>query len=290
MEYKPGVYRNMPSDEYFRIPYMSASLLKIGQSVSMRHMREYQRGNWEYKDTASKRFGRAFHCWLLEPAKFSEAYAIASQCTARKQDGSTCSNGGTKLKDGKWDCGVHGKGLPDAANMISDHDLFEIEGAGKSLREKEIANVLRQPGSAELTVIAEIEGMMCKGRFDYYALTTPPTIVDIKKITVGRGSEKDLQKSIREYLYDLQAALYLHLHYAVFGTKAQFLWMFVEQSKPHEVIPRFASRDMVSVGWAKASRTIHHWKECVERNEWPGYVTEPCEIDPEAWETKRYGL
>lgn len=294
----PGVYRDMSFRDYLTLPYPSASSLKIGLNVSMKHMKAAVEGKLSDKDTTAKRFGRAFHCWLLEPDRFREEYAIQKHCMAvigsGSRKGQQCTNWGTRQnpEDGRWYCGAHGKGLDEVGNMVTASELQDIEGAGKSLEKRSVFSLLRNLGWSEYTVIAEVEGVLVKSRYDYYALSLDgrKTIVDVKKITAMKGSEDELRKTIRKYGYDLQAALYREIHRAHFGDDAEFLWLFIEDSQPHEVVPRYLGEAMNLVGSAKALSTLRRWKECVEWDMYPGYCDEPAPIDPDEWECKSYGV
>lgn len=292
----PGVYLDVPFADYLRIPYPSSSTLKIGRNVSMLHMRRAIDGKLEDKDSRARRFGRAFHCWLLEPDRFREDYTIQKHCmaelTSGPNKGRQCTNWGTRRNgDGSWRCGSHGKGFPEIENMITGSEKRDVQGAAHNLESKPIFNTIRSLGFAEYTVIAEVNGVLVKCRYDYYAFLPDGqrVIVDVKKISVMRGSEGQLRKSIREYGYDLQAALYRAAHRAHFGVDAAFLWLFIEDSEPYEVIPKYLSPAMEIVGQSKAMPTLDLWRQCVEWDRYPGYGDEPEPIDPEGWEADRYG-
>jgi len=294
----PGVYRDMPFAEYLSIPYPSASSIKIGHNVSMKHMRYAVDRKLEDKDTTAKKFGRALHAYILEPKRFKRDFKIAGTCEGKLSSGARkgelCGKQGNRCNEetGKWYCKTHGKGLEEADNTITAGALKEIEGAGKALESHPIINTLRQVGFAEYTVIAEVEGVLVKIRMDYYSLNYRgrKLIVDLKKIMVMKGSEHELQKTIRNYDYDLQAALYKDVHRQRSGMDADFLWIFVEDSGTHEVVPRYLSAPGETIGRAKYGSTLRRWAECVEHDRYPGYVTEPEEIYPSQFEMRQYGV
>ena len=287
---KEGFHQDIPFSDYLWLPYPSSSALKVGDEVSIMHMRETILGRIASKDSEAKRFGRAVHTYIFEPDRFEEEYLIPSQCSAKKKDGEQCSNEGTRIKDGAWVCGVHGRGLEDAPNIISKTSADHIEGISDRLNTSSVQALLRH-GTPELTALARIDEIMVKTRFDWLVLGTDvPVIVDLKKITAGRGSETYLQKSIREYGYDRQAALYTDVYRKITSMQARFLWLFVEDGPPYSIIPRYASPSMIELGRIKYRKTLEEWSYCVVNDMYPGYGDEMEDLEPEAWEAKRYAL
>src|ERR1700722_18275726 len=73
---EPGIYFNMPVDEYHRIPALSNSGIKqlLVSPLNYWH-HNLNPDRTEERDTAAQRFGTATHCRLLEPACFPERYA-----------------------------------------------------------------------------------------------------------------------------------------------------------------------------------------------------------------------
>ena len=289
---KPGFYRGISSEDYHgRLHLASNSTLKIGREASMSHMKAAVEGKLEGKDTQARRFGRAVHCWLFERQKFDLDYTIPGQCTGTKKDGTACANGAKRRSAaGAWLCGVHGKGLKDEQNIISDADAVNIAEIGSRLDRSEMAAFLKK-GWPELTAVAEVENTLVKVRFDWVVQgTATPVIIDLKKITVLKGSESNLLRSIRDYGYDCQAALYSLVYEILTGTKPRFLWLFVEDAPPYSLIPKFAPAQMIGVGLAKVLPPLRQWKECCDWKIWPSYGEEPVDIFPEKWEAERYSV
>lgn len=296
----PGVYRNLSFGEYLSLAIPSSSALKVGHNVSMRHMKDAIEGNLKDKDSKDRKFGRALHAYVLEPERFKTDYVIQKHCmgqTKPKKKGDPvkdCTNWATRKNHdtGKWYCGVHGKGLEECENMVTGSSLADIEGAGKAIENHELIQQVRAVGFPEYTLITEVEGVLVKVRYDFFSANIGGrrTIVDLKKISEMSGSEEKLQRTIEDYDYDLQAALYVEAHRAHFGAACDFLWVFVEGWPPYSVIPRYLSDAYHSIGWAKARSTLDRWKECVEWERFPGYDDEPQEILPPDWLAKRYGV
>ncbi len=290
LDLKEGFHQDISFEDYLWLPYPSASALKIGAEVSFMHMAETINGNLSSPDTKAKNFGRAVHTYIFERERFEEEYLIPDQCSATKKDGEQCKNEGTRIKDGEWVCGVHGRGLEEASNIISQTSAQHIAGIQEKLETSKIQALLKH-GSPELTALAMIDEVMVKARFDWLVLgASIPTIVDLKKITAGRGGEEFLLKSIRDYGYDRQAALYTDVYKQVTSMQCRFLWLFVEDAPPYSIIPRYASNTMIQLGRIKYRHTLDEWLYCVNNDRFPGYGEDPEDLDPEAWETKRYAL
>ena len=70
---KPGVYRDVPPDEYHR--WEAASNSALGHLMKTpAHMKTYMAA--DYKETDALLLGRAIHAAVLEPERFEEEYGV----------------------------------------------------------------------------------------------------------------------------------------------------------------------------------------------------------------------
>ena len=179
----PGLHTDVGWSEYFGIHLPSGSDLTWAR-VSCEHMKASLDGQFEEKDTPALQFGRALHCKLLEPATFAQRYLVSGPCSAllksgaRKGDMCGCSSR-MRIR-GSWYCGKHGREEEaDYGEVISQDHGKRVAAAADKVKAHDVVHMLRRQGGFEVTAIAEIDGVMLKGRLDKWIPDdgeVPPTI------------------------------------------------------------------------------------------------------------------
>ena len=154
--------------------------------------------------------------------------------------------------------------------------------------------IIRAHGGYETSVVFELEGIQCKCRLDKYLPEVPlengetmPFILDLKKVQVGGASPQQFSKSVARYNYDIQAAWYSDAVEQLTGKVPSFCWILVEDGYPHGVNVLACRTDTIRAGRARYQKLLGLYKECRERDEWPGYARgiQWCGL-PEYLETK----
>jgi PDDEXK-like domain of unknown function (DUF3799) len=302
---KPGFYHGVPFDEYLSWPAVSQSVLKIGIGVSWLHARAILDGKISNKETQSLIFGKAMHAYLFDRKSFEIDFQIAKSCSAKitsgRNSGKECGKRGSfKAESGEWYCGIHARGR-DAVRVTSSitvSDYKSIVSLADQVRSSDAYAIMRARGGAEVSIICDFDGYPFKARLDSYAEpqvhpTTgklmSPIILDGKKVSAQRITEHDLQRSIREYGYDFQAAAYCRVVRTITQKQPAFYWAFFEDSYPNEIVVRQAAREYLQIGDAKFNRAWEDYKLCMQHDYWPGcdsVVTSP--LAPPDWEIRKY--
>lgn len=297
---KPGLYRDIPYPEYASAMAVNQTALKVIDQQTPKHAKAYMHGRYLGTDGKDRRFGRAQHCFLLEPATFEERFLVANPCAellvSGQRKGETCGATASwrESATGTWFCGTHAKarqcGQPE--DYISETDMDRIRTASRELLTHNAVRLLRQHGGCEVTLFWERDGILCKGRVDKLIEDGPyaNTIIDLKKIQPGRGTDAALQKAIHDYGYDMQAAWYSSGVGKLIGTNPHFAWIFMEDAEPFDVRAVEASAAMLVVGEAKVRRAWEVYRQCYETGHWPGYSNDIEQLSPADWELKRYSL
>jgi len=135
--------------------------------------------------------------------------------------------------------------------------------------------LLGLPGASEVPFVAEYEdsGVTIKSRLDRVATLPDGRLVNIDLKTTSDVRIGKLRRSIEDFGYDVQAAVYeWQLATANPGAKiAPTHLIFVEQDQPHEVrVVQLAHEDWRNGARAKMRRAIALYKRCIETGEWPG--------------------
>lgn len=291
-----GFHRGVAFDDYRAWPAISQSVIKYGQT-SMLHMKAASEGRLTLKRTDAINFGAALHCWLFERTSFADQYPIATPCQATlksgKNAGAKCGKVASYRDGADWYCGTHARSYEAqyVETRLSQDQLSSIERIADTISTHEVVRLLASPGGSEVSVAACVDGVPAKGRFDRYIDAIegkiPPTIIDVKKLPSGEGTRRSLQRRIRNYGYDLQAAWYTHMAHLITGETHRFVWLFVEDSEPFDIAVYEASQDMIDLGAQKWMQVLSQYQQCQKYDIWQGYTPFLEVIEPEDFEKKQ---
>lgn len=264
----PGVYRGIPAETYHALDAISSTFLKRIITASPAHAREDQLEGIEPTDDMN--IGSGGHCCLFTPTEFDEQFVCSEVCSKAKADGRPCENGGKILSDGRWYCGVHGKGLVNDAGktiLTPDH-MARVTGVCSAVRsDAKAAAILEEATEFELSLLwidAET-GLLCKARLDILCGKTG-IIPDLK---VCRGI-RFFNDDFFNRAYHVQMAHYMEGALAN-GIPADLSAIIaVESARPHCVatpeLPPQTLRDGLD-DWHLAMETA---KRCLDADSWPG--------------------
>lgn len=202
----------MSNAEYHQHDAIGSSLLKKIALKSLLHaMGE------EQKTSTALNLGSAVHCSILEPEKFSQEFAISEKFDRRTKDGKAAALAFEAANEGKI--------------VISEQENEIVQGVKEAINTHQIAKGMLTGGESEYSYFAEIDGMACKCRPDYFV---QGSLVDLK--TCQDASREGFIKACVSYGYHIQAAFYLDVFNAANGTNVQdFYFVAVETSKPFAV-------------------------------------------------------
>lgn len=270
---EPGIYKDVPFEEYQSWEAMNASTLVHGLT-SMKHLKAAIDGHMGYS-SKDMNFGSALHCRLLEPSIYESEWNICGPCSAvigsGERKGQKCGKNGSALKDGEWVCGVHGKGIEPPENVITPHEANRIERAREELNKSEAIRLIQTPGWFECSIVFKLHGVLCKGRLDKY-MPEHLTILDIKKVQVGKAIKGIFHKQIENLHYDFKAAFYCEGMRILTGESPDFHWLAVEDNEPHDSNRYFFSNAYKSICVDEVKETINQYLQSKKSGNWPGYI------------------
>ena len=189
--------------------YISYSALKAF-AKSPNHYLQYVSGQQE--QTAAMAFGIALHCFVLEPQKFDERFAIASKWDRRTKEG--------KAAYEQFEAQAAGK------TVISAADMEAIQAMTQALARNAAAMELLQDCEYEQAVRATLQRTPFHGIVD--AWRRGAFALDLK--TCQDASPEAFQRAATNMLYHEQAALY-----RMATGENRFYWIAMETSAPHNV-------------------------------------------------------
>lgn len=249
----PGIYRDIPPEEYHRWRAASnSSLTHLMRSPA--HMAAYR---FEYKETAAQVFGRAVHAAVLEPERFDTDYIkIPGDLNRRTKEGR------------EW-----------RDELLTTHEIMTAEDFDKCIRIREAVhaseksrNLIAGAGDAELSLVWKDSktGVKCKARWDRH---TPDmdggAIVDLK--TTGDASIRSFERSIYQYGYHRQAAMYLMCAKALDLPVEHYCIIAVEKDPPYGVQPYRITEGTVEAGEDLIRALLKKYSACMKAKEFPGY-------------------
>lgn len=128
-----------------------------------------------------------------------------------------------------------------------------------------IAGPLLTGHIAERSFFTELHGVPVKARPDALNGTT---VVDLK--TTG-ADLNDLARTVNNFGYYIQQAHYTAVLEACGQTVDDFVFIFVSTQAPHMVRVVRLEETAVDLGQEHMTTALLTYKECSERNHWPGY-------------------
>lgn len=265
---EPGVYAAIPEDAYHSpvIGMVNKSALdQVERSPA--HYRIWL--EQPSRDTPALSFGRAFHCAVLEPERFAAQYVEAPDLgdLRRKEN---------RLARDEW------RAMNEGKIALSNDEARRIAGMRESVLQHPLASKMLRDGEAEMTLRWQDResGLQCKSRLDFY-VRRHAMIVDLKSTDDAR--EESFKRSIVNYRYHVQDALYRSSADALELPIEHFVLMAVEKSPPYAVATYTLDSDAIGKGYIAARRNMDTLAECVAKNHWPAYPTGLRTIELPTW-------
>lgn len=248
---------------YFDDPRISASALRDLAKSPLHYYAKHVAKTVPREETAALRLGTAVHAAILEPGVFARDYVVATW-DARTKDGKAQRD--AAIASGKI--------------VISDDDETTICAMAQSVHEHPIASAIlasRIHTEEPIFWTDPLSGIECKGKPDMVCRVGGRTsIVDLK--TTNDANEDDFARSIANYAYHVQAAMYLRGWREVSGEEASFTILAVEKSAPYAVAIYELDEDAIAKGSARVIGLLQRLKACRESNSWPGYATKTISL------------
>ena len=271
---KPGIHRNVPAAEYHSWPFASASRLNRLYETCPAVVR-YEMGNPK-EPTPAMLLGSAIHTAVLEPEKFAGEVVAAPDVDRRTKEGKA-----------EWAAFVAASA---GKIVLSADDYAKAVAIGAAVRRLPVAAAaLERRTETELTAIYDDpeSGVRCKCRMDG-VIVSPASglavLLDLK--TTASAHPRQFQKSIAEFGYHRQFALYQRAAAANGIVLADVVIVAIEKNAPYPVACYSLDRDDIAFGWEQVQHLLHRWAACKGMAEWPGYSEQVETISLPAWARK----
>jgi hypothetical protein len=273
----PGLYRDLPAEEYRAKPGLSCSMLKAF-ARSPAHLQEKLRNP---EQTPAMRIGSLLHLAVLEPSKWSEVEVAPNekrptkaQLEAKKPSQDTLD---LIAFWEAWDKAHEGK------EVVKEQESLLIDNMAEAVFSCPKAMEALSEGLSEVSLFAPIVGegfnLMRKARLD--RVTGGSAIVDLKKCTDARLEK--FEKDSLKYKYHMQGAYYLDVWEALYPRKTHFVIIAIEEDPPYGVCVYNMDAEAIERGRQEYLALLPRYQQCVDSGVWPGYANEIQSLGLPGW-------
>lgn len=274
---KPGVYPGMSFDDYATLDAINFSILsKFADTPA----HAYHGLLHKDEPTPTQRLGYLIHMALLEPERFEKSVATAPKLDRRTTAGKDAWRAFEAKNQGK--------------ELLKYEEMAACRGLQRAARNHASAKeILYGAGASELVFVWQDEefGVLCKSRIDRIGmLGTQPVILDVKS-TSDVASLRNFERSVGNYLYHEQGAMYLDgartLRPLPEGERV-FMWLVCETFEPYLVRLFQCEYEAIEVGYQLYRKHLAEFAKCKATGSWPAYPSGVETAGLPAWMTKTF--
>lgn len=256
--YKPGIYPNIPIEEYHRSEGISSTGVSLILDCAARYNYKYNVEPYTLspKELAeqNKKYakGRMVHTLVLEPEKFDALYYVMeADCDLRTKDGKAAWMDAELAANGR--------------EIIRLSDVQDIRGMANAVNEMPLFSYLKA-GCIEHSLFWNdgIYDTRLRARPDLY---TDDFIVDLKTT----ASIPDFERSIKNFGYHRQASMQLDGLHKLTGKHRVFGFLVVETKAPFLTKLISLDQDYLELGRTKYLQAAEIYSECKASGVWGGY-------------------
>lgn len=221
--------------------------------------------------TKAKEIGQALHVAVLEADEFDSRYAVFRGEGTRS---------GKEYKEFAKNLIAQGEASKSIL-MAAEYEL--VNGMRNAIMAYPKANLKKMFAMAtrELSIYwtDEETGLKCRIRPDAFI----PGVIctDLKKTQDARPEA--FSRSCGNYGYDLQSAFYLEGLRRFCGENMPFLFLAVEEKRPHGVWGHEASPEFIESGLKKYRKALEIYAYCKKDDRWPCYESPYSIISLPRW-------
>lgn len=250
LELDPNGFYKISDEEYFARPELSNSDLNAFAKSPKYY--KYYKSAPKKDPTPNMLLGSLVHCMVLEPGEVHKRYARSKKVDKRTSEGKLIA----KIFE------EENKGL----TLINEEIFQQAQDIVGSLLKNEIIDLenILSNAHAELAIFWERDGVRCRGKLDL--LQSDGFIYDLKTTS----NLNDFEKSIANYHYHRQAALYQCGASTLLDKEIGFKFIVVETVEPHDSAVFMLDLKSISRGSVEIKDLLYNYKDCVLYNNWAG--------------------
>ena len=251
MEFKEGVYEDLPFEEYNEIPaYRASDLKQVDQCVYTWKNRS------GFTESPALLEGRVQHTVFLENHKFDDDFVIQPALDRRTKAG----------KEAYEDF------MATVGNRTAiSQDLYDV----CMDRRRVVQNFIPhgENDQTELTVCYKLYGQNFKSRFDWY---DGRHVWDLK--TCRDASPRGFKQAINVYRYHMQASLYVDACKSLGLPVEGFSFLAQEKAHPYPYVVYTMSEEALEYGRAKNEQALHTLLEAEHKKDYKPYNVQGTQL------------
>lgn len=183
--------------------------------------------------------------------------------------------------------------FPGFRRAGKDYELFKLQNPNKAIVSASMQNAgqrmalsvqncppaidLLKGGISEQSIALLLNDVPCKARFDKINVDKR-AIIDVKT-SRHEADKATFKETIKEYGYDLSAALYLQVAEAHYGHQFDFYWLVIFKTEPPETRVYKASEKTLLAGATQLALAMQTYKKCLQTGLWVDSEDETCETE-----------
>lgn len=259
---QPGLYYGLPMAEYLKAPGLSFSSLKILRRSPLQYRRMMD-GLTAKKSSAAQQFGSILHSAILE-GRLDGYHVRPDHYDGDDAAGKKWNSNATVCK--QWLAQHSDKPVLDAA------EAKEVAESVAYVRGDARAGALLRGGKSEVSMFAEIDGRLFKGRSDYLKFGPEPNDADDTDLkSCCDGSTGGFSREIYKYAYHAQAAIRMQILKALGYRPRYYLIAFEKGDLPLVNVWKLAHPADIA-GWKWVQEALCTLQQCEFANRWPDYA------------------
>ncbi len=260
---KPGIYHNLPFAEYLAIDALSNTAMGwLEQSPAVFKYRQ----SHPKAETGALRLGSAAHAATLEPDEFRERFVL-------EPDPAEVAPDAKNPRATKAYKAARAKLDSEGVSILKADEMNGAEAIADAFRlHPRICTLLDKKLGTETTIVWTRDGVLCKGRFDFYG---DGWIADLKTTRdIGGFSPWEITKW---RIYRQMAWYRSGARECGLNPNACYL-AAVDSAPPHETALFALDSAAMDAGDLECTRLVALYQRCMDADEWPGRF--PAEVLP----------
>ena len=269
-EIKPGIYENIPFEEYLAWPCFHKSMVgpALRSTAHLKHYIDNKRQSSKFMD-----FGSLVDCMLLESATFGDNFVERPDTypDTKKNIDKPWNNNSNYCKE--WNA-AHSD-----LTIYSKPDYIRSLNIIQNIQDHETASQWIK-GKYQVSIVWKDEetGILCKARID---IAQPGQLNDLK--ITGDASMNGFRRTFNNFGYHVQAAIYTDGWAALHdGLVLPFGFVVAESEAPHCVATYLPGEDSLQTGKSMFRRAILRYADYIENGP-TGYSESPATIEIPDW-------
>lgn len=255
----------MPNEDYHAYEGIS----KSGLDLIARSPAHYKYARRKEPSRAMV-LGSAIHAAILEPELFASQYVMLEDAADRR-----CAEYRRAIKE-----------TPEEFVLVASEAELVLGMSEQAMLNDDLSSALSSEHYTELSAFVECPetGVLLRARFDL--ITADGLSIDLKKTRDARPEQ--FSKSVNEYRYHVQDALYSYVYELITGKPIKgFKFAAVEEQAPHTFKVYELDEFSKMAGNFFFKRDLDIYAQCVKSGVWPHFETEGVLTLP-AWAAKQF--